>query len=196
MPRFTKQRTPDYTYLATKRMGKRTGIVEKVVKGRTEPDTEKIRTQATTMMMKRLFEGASNKQLAVDGGVSEQTVDARIKAAKQNGVPEAAREIFIKEFLPKSLAVLQEALASDDLQLATRVALKVVEGLEIMEDPTKATVTQGEPESLEVWRAKFVTKKASVEGVVVKQLPSADVDEDLNEERGSASHTKLEESEE
>lgn len=146
----------------------------KKVKG-TKPKTDPndIRMDGINMMLARLYQGTSTKELAEKAGMSGDAINDRLNVAKSIGVPEVAREIFIKEFLPASMAVLQEALVGEDLKLAVQVALKVVAGLEVMEDPVKKDHSQMEPESLEAWRVKFTKKVAPIEGVVVKQLPRA-----------------------
>lgn len=176
-------RNPDYTYLATRQLGNRIIIVAKTVKG-TKPKTDPndIRMDGINMMLARLYQGTSTKELAAKAGMSGDAVNDRLNIAKSIGVPEVAREIFIKEFLPASMAVLQEALVGEDLKLAVQVALKVVAGLEVMENPDKQSSPVGEPESLEAWRVKF-TKPKAVEGVVVKQTRM--LEEDLSESSGT-----------
>lgn len=172
---------PDYTYLKTKRMGKKIAIVAKTIKGTCPPDRDAIRLQGIDLMMQRLYGGKTNKEMEAETGLSQPVVSNRLKAAKELGVPEVAREIFIKEFLPASMAVLQEALHSSNLKIATQVALQVVKGLEIMEDPAAKPEAFGEPESLEVWRAKFVKKAPVVEGVVVRQLTEGEEENEPKE---------------
>jgi hypothetical protein len=185
------KRNQEYTYLATRRSGNRTAIVAKTVKETNPPDPVASRLKTIDLMMKRLYGGVPSKQLAAEAGIGVSSVDARLAKAREMGVPEIARDIFLKEFLPASMAVLQEALYGKDLKLATQVALKVVAGLEVMEDPAKAEIKQAEPESLEIWRAKFVKKPAvEVKAISSRRIDeSLDVTNDRNEERESASHS-------
>lgn len=149
-------------------------VVEKTVEDRRPYATPtEQRQQAVGAMMRRIFNGTKSEELGEELGVSRATVDRRLVGAREDGVPQIAREIFISEFLPYSMTVLKEALQGDDLKLAVQVALKVVAGLQIMEDPAKleaATIASGEPESLEVWRAKFTKKSAVIDTVPIKQL--------------------------
>lgn len=183
------KRNPDYTYLATRTMGNRTAIVTKVVKGTGDkPDPNEMRMQGIDMMMRRLYGNKTTKQLAAEAGLDTSNVDRRLEIAKELGVPEIARDIFLKEFLPASMAVLQEALHGEDLKLAATVAMKVVAGLEIMKDPTKQAPMQVEPESLEIWRAKFVKKPImEVKAISTRRIDeSLDVTQDSDDERESA----------
>lgn len=173
---MASNRRPDYTYLATRQMGNKTAIVTKVIKGSAKADKNDMRMEGINMMLKRLYNNTPIKQLAAEADMGESAVRDRLTIAKEIGVPEVAREIFIKEFLPASMAVLQEALVGEDLKLAVQVALKVVAGLEVMDDPKKSEIKQMEPESLEVWRAKF-TKKPVVE---VKAISARRIDETLD----------------
>lgn len=155
-------------------------IKERVVKDKfVRPSPEQVRDQQVTIMMRRLFSGGekyTNKKAAKDLKVSERTIEDRAKGARADGVPEVARKIFISEFLPVSMARLKEALLGDDLKLAVQVALKMVDGLKVMEDPATfqpASLENAEPESLEAWRVKFKDKgeaAITVESNEVKQL--------------------------
>lgn len=180
---FTDHLRP-YTYLATRQMGDKIAIVEKTLpagnaKTRNPKNDIAVRLKGIDMMMERLFVGTTQRQMAKEAGISEPQVSARLAKARADGVPELAREIFIKEFLPESMVVLQEALRGDDLKLATQVALKVVAGLQIMEDPKKLELASNgvEPESLEIWRAKFIKKPSNVvEGVTVRSITNGSSD--------------------
>lgn len=188
----SKIRKPDYYYMATKN-GKE---VEKVVKGaQVQIDPLEARLKTIDLMMQRLYgKPLTVKELAAKNNLSPETVEDKLIKARKLGIPEIAREIFIREFLPASMAVLQEALHGSNLKLATTVALKVVAGLDIMEDPAKAEAAAAmEPESLEAWRVRFTKKAPTVEGMVVRQLPPASDDieniGDLSVSAGRASRT-------
>lgn len=112
--------------------------------------------QASAMMMERLFSGASLQTLQDKFGVSEGTVKRRLEMARQDGVPDEARRVFIQEMLPTAMAVVQEALLSEDEKIRTQAAWKVIDGLRAMEliGHADGPPAQGE-ESLEFWRARF-----------------------------------------
>lgn len=119
------------------------------------------RAQAALMMVERLKGNGSVKRLAEHFGVAPRTVNNRLALARQDGVPDQAREIFIDSLLPESMAVLQEALQGEDLKLAVQVASKIVDGLKILEGPKEdspATVA-GATETLELFRARLTRKK-------------------------------------
>lgn len=172
-----------YEYLVARRMGDKLVIGNKSVSigesGKKKTAKADARLQGINLMMKRLFAGKSNAELMDETGLTPAQLANRMAHARADGVAEVARGLFINEFLPEAMVVLQEALRGEDLKLATQVALKVVAGLEIMEDPKKhLAAPTGVVESLEVWRAKFIKKPTNVvEGVTVKSLPIApDID--------------------
>lgn len=111
------------------------------------------RAQATLMMVKRIFGGMTVKDIGEEFSVSSATAGRRLAQARQDGVPEAARELFIEQMLPTSMAVLKEALEGEDMKLAVQVALKVVDGLNVMDAP-KAEPTHTE-ETLVEFRARI-----------------------------------------
>lgn len=131
---------------------------------RGKPKLSKVekRAQATLMMMERLFGGpdATLARIGEKYHMDPRTVQRRLRQARTDGVPEQARDIFIREMLPQSMAVLQDALTGDDLRLATMVALKVVEGLKAMEAPPPE-LAEGVEETLEVWKQTRVTLRRS-----------------------------------
>lgn len=119
------------------------------------------RAQATLMMMERLFGGPSGtlKALGEKYHMDPRTVQRRLALARQDGVPDEAREVFIREMLPQSMAVLQEALTGTDLRLAVTVALKIVDGLKAMDAPAAAAVATGMEETLESWKAELTVRR-------------------------------------
>lgn len=181
-----------YEYLVTRVMGDKIAIVKKGVSvgesGKKKTAKTDARLQGINLMMKRLFAGKTNQQLQDETGLTPAQLANRMAHARKDGVEQIARDMFITEFLPEAMVVLQEALRGENLKLATQVALKVVAGLEIMEDPIKKEQSAMEPESLEAWRVKFTKKVAPIEGVVVKQLARTnDAYEDLSESSGTES---------
>lgn len=119
------------------------------------------RAQASLMMMQRLCNNTTTSQIGDEFGVTPRTVTRRLALARADGVPDAARQIFIDEMLPESMVVLQEALRGDDAKLAVQVALKVVDGLKAMELPAAASAVADE--SLEIWRERIkLTRSTAV----------------------------------
>ena len=137
----------------------RLGIVEKTIVSEKRLTAVERRAQASAMMMRRLFGGreASIEGLAKEFDLNKATVTKRLALARNDGVPDEAREVFIREMLPASMAVIQEVLTGDDRKLAFAAAKMVIEGLEAMRaEPTGAgSGDPGVQESFELWRAKF-----------------------------------------
>ena len=114
------------------------------------------RAQAAAFMARRLM-GESNAAIARDSGLSMATVSTRLELARQDGVPGEARRILIDEMLPQALVVMQEALRSDDLKLAVTVAMKLVDGLKVMDDPARLQ-NSGISETLESFRLNLTRR--------------------------------------
>lgn len=156
--------------------------------GRLSSDEQ--RAQATAMMVKRLF-GDSLATIADAYGVTRRTVERRLAAARLDGVPDAARQVFIDEMLPQSMAVLQEALRGDDMKLAVQVAIKVVDGLKVME-AAGAPGAGAVEESLEVWRATRTVRvpldnaQATGDPLVIDALPAGEAEVDTAGDPGAA----------
>lgn len=137
----------------------RLGIIEKGTVREKRLTPVEMRAQASAMMMRRLFGGhdATIEGLAKEFDLNKATVTKRLALARADGVPDQAREVFIQEMLPASMAVVQEVLAGDDRKLAFAAAKMVIEGLEAMRAESSGTGSseRGFEESFELWRAKF-----------------------------------------
>lgn len=151
---------PEQMLVARRLSSGRLAIVEKLTgPSPARLNSDERRAQATAMMVRRIFGEGSTADLADRFNVSERTVDRRLAKARQLGVPEEARRVFVEEMLPQSMAVMQEALRGDDMKLAVTVALKVVDGLRALElPPDPAAARPIVEESLELWRSR-VTRR-------------------------------------
>lgn len=119
------------------------------------------RAQAAVMMMQRLTEDVTTKELAASYGISERTVERRLADARENEVlVRHIQTVFVQDLLPRSLVVLKEALEGDDKRLAVTVAMKVVDGLKAMTALPDIAAQSGQEDSLEVFRAKLTRRPA------------------------------------
>ncbi len=139
--------------------------MERTYKPKARLNREEQLTQSQLMVMQRVFgeENTTTKELAEQYNLAPKTVSGRMALAKQSKVPEKVREYFITELLPKSMAVVSEALACDDLKLALQAAKMVIEGLEAMKDPNEQTIQVSEDDSLEIWREKLKITKGTID---------------------------------
>lgn len=134
----------------------RLGIVERTVETQKKLTKAEQLAQATAMMHRRLFDpAASIGKLADDFGLDRATVTRRLALARTDGVPDEARQIFIREMLPASMAVLQEVLAGDDKKLAFQAAKLIIEGLKAIELPEADKPAAQEEETLELFRERI-----------------------------------------
>lgn len=170
MPRKT-----DIIKVARRMPDGRLGIVEKHMTTNKKLTREEQLAQATAMMHRRLFDpNASIQNLADEFGLCKETVTSRLQQARKDGVPAQAREIFIQEMLPLSMAVLLEVLRGEDKKLAAQVALKVTDGLKAMElNPDQPAAEEGD--TLEIFRERIK---------VVRQTQPSSVQADGQEARG------------
>lgn len=132
---------------------------------------EEQHAQAQLMVVKRIFgeDNTSVAGLSKEFDVSEATVQKRLTLARQTKIPDQVREYFIKEMLPASMAVVQEALAGDDLKLALQAAKMVIEGLEAMKAPQQQMEVTSD-DSLEVWRERIKVTKSSTPTIEVQVI--------------------------
>lgn len=124
--------------------------------------------QATAMMSRRLFDHKTVEEIAEEFGVERSTVHRRLKLAKKVGVPEEARNIFINDFLPAAMAVVQEGLKSDNEKIRTGLAWKLIDGLKALDPPEDETLARkmgaGDGDDFEVWRERIkVTRNKIVD---------------------------------
>ncbi len=111
------------------------------------------------MMVRRLMGEGTIKELAADFNLQPKTINNRLVLARSDGVPDAARRIFIDEMLPHSMVILKEALDGQDMKLAVKVALKIVEGLKTFDLPVAqhpVGLASTVEESFEIWKARRI----------------------------------------
>lgn len=113
------------------------------------------------LMVQRLTADKPVSELASDLGCSERTVRRRLAQARVEGVTEAIRDVFAQDMLPRSLAVLQEALDGDDIKLAVMVAMKVIDGLKVFAAPTAADTPLGKGDTFEAFRERLTIRRAA-----------------------------------
>jgi hypothetical protein len=178
MPKSTER----HTIQAARRMPNgRLGIVERTVETQKKLTKAEQMAQATAMMHRRLFDpSASISKLADDFGLEPATVSRRLALARTDGVPDEARQIFIREMLPASMAVLQEVLSGDDRKLAFQAAKLIIEGLKAIELPEADKPAAQEEETLELFRERIKvirsgrTSPPSSEGAIDASIVQAD----------------------
>lgn len=170
-PGPSRRKRPEPILVAKRGTGNRLEVRERLV----QPSRQKLngsdaRAQATLMMMRRLLGDGNLQDLSQDFGLAQRTVSDRLSKARLDGVPDAAREVFIRELLPASMAVLKEAVDGDDIRLAVQVALKIVDGLKVMEPPSGASPDDGT--EFEVWRERIHLKRGGQTGPETGPLPA------------------------
>lgn len=133
----------------------------------TDPDARRL---AATQVMVRRLKGESVQDIADSLGVHRSTVHERIKEARRDGVPSAARAIFISDMLPSAMAVIEEALAGTDMKLALSAAKMVIDGLDAIKPPAGASGA-GE-ETFELFRERFVVRRP-IAGVIEGSVEQA-----------------------
>lgn len=153
----------------------RLGIVEKHMSTEKRLSKAEQLAQATALMHRRLFDpNASIGNLAEEFGLAKETITSRLALARKDGVPDQAREIFIQEMLPMSMAVLMEALRGEDKKLAATIALKIVDGLKAMELPDEPKPEAGsDGDSFEIFRERIRVVRASDKAEVQAGSPEA-----------------------
>lgn len=135
--------------------------------------------QAALLYQHRLFGDKTIATLSDEFGIPERTVRRRLALAREDGIPEEVREIFIQEMLPSAMAVVQQAMRSDDEKLRLSAAKMVIEGLDAMKLPTppdgmRPGQAGSDDESMEVWRERIKIVKRSASACVIDALPAAD----------------------
>lgn len=139
------------------------------------------RAQAAMMMVQRLGQSKTIEELSKEYNVSKRTVDRRLARARVDGVPDEARRLIINDFLPLSLAVCKEALNGDDMKIAVQVALKIIDGLDVMKDPDKADAESVHAknvieDSFEVYRARVIRRHQATDATDSIEATAARVD--------------------
>lgn len=133
--------------------------------------------QASAMMLRRLFDRASVQELAQEFGLEQATITRRLALARTDGVPDEARQIFIREMLPSAMAVVQEVMAGEDRKLAFQAAKLVLDGLEAMKTAPAAHGALGGPgddDVYEIWREKVkITKRTDSAAVTHPRPPGS-----------------------
>lgn len=138
--------------------------------------TAERRVESASLMLQRLTAGSTMSDLSKTTGLSERTVRRRIAAARDgNDLLEGIRTVLVQDMLPRSLAVMQEALDGDDMKLAVTVAMKIVDtlgmraiGHPVAEGPPNAGRTE---DSLELWRERLTLTRRVDEPAAVEALP-------------------------
>lgn len=125
---------------------------------------------------RRLF-GAGISELAEEFGVSVDTVERRLRMAKDAGVPAHAREIVIRDMLPLAFAVAMDTMRqTDDRKLAFAAAKMVFEGLKVMDSPAgSGEGGNGDTDSYEVWRERIRVVRTERPGDSVQPAGGASV---------------------
>lgn len=146
----------------------------------TDPDARRL---AATAVMVRRLNGESVQDIADSLGVHRSTVHERIKEARRDGVPSAARAIFISDMLPSAMAVIEEALAGTDMKLALSAAKMVIDGLDAIKPPAGASGA-GE-ETFELFRERFVVRRPIAGHIDGETVEAAETQDRTGSERGS-----------
>lgn len=155
-PRKRPPRGVEPPQLAASRAARReAGIEERRL---TKPEQ---RLQAVALLQRRMFDPSrpTIAQLAKELGLNRHTVADRLKLAREDGVPDEARLIVIRDMLPAAMAVVQEALTSTDMKVAMQAAKLVLDGLEAIQvpklDSPERALGAFKEETLEVWRERI-----------------------------------------
>ena len=131
-------------------------------------EKEEALAQAARMMSMRLFEHKTVAEIAKEYGMERATESRRLKLARENGVPEEARTIFIREMLPAAMAVVLDTLKSTDEKLRMSAAKMVIEGLDAMKPPEDEQAARkagaGDNDEYEVWRERIKITRKSISG--------------------------------
>lgn len=133
-----------------------------------------MRAQSAVILAERL-KGKTLDTLSKEFNLGHRTVRRRIATGSKDQILEMARMVIIEELLPKSIAALQQALEGTDVRLATQVALKLVNDLEILQAPT--TMQQTEEETFESWRAQLPEDTPAGSFISIQAVPQTDLDE-------------------
>lgn len=115
--------------------------------------------QAVALYHRHIFGDRTVPELVEEFGIAETTVKRRLSLAREVGIPDQVREIFIHEMLPMAMAVVRNSLLSDDEAISLKAAQFVIKELEAMKPKqitvSASAVTNQPIESLEEWRSKL-----------------------------------------
>lgn len=112
-------------------------------------DKELQKAQATLMIARRLT-GHSAQQIADEFGMSRETVNERLKLAKQMQLIQDYRDSVINDLVPMAIDAFKMLLAEGNYDAAR----DVLQGLGVVPKPGSQSVTVTEELTLDRWRAE------------------------------------------